>query len=49
MPRNFYIADTHFGHKNIIRFDNRPFTTTQDMEEALIERGVKPLDLSMGI
>ena len=22
--RNWYIADTHFGHCNVIRFDGRP-------------------------
>lgn len=37
MPSNFYIADTHFGHDNIIRFDNRPFASTQEMEEVLVE------------
>ena len=30
MGRKFYIADTHFGHRNIIQFDNRPY---QDIEE----------------
>lgn len=25
MSKNFYIADTHFGHSNIIRLDNRHF------------------------
>ena len=32
----FYIADMHLGHGNIIRFDNRPFTTIQEMEEVFI-------------
>ena len=34
---NFYIADLHFGHKNIIRFDNRPFDSVEDMNATLIE------------
>lgn len=37
MSKIFYIADTHFGHGNIITYDNRPFTDTEDMTEAIIE------------
>lgn len=33
---NFYIADTHFGHKNILHYDNRPFFTTVEMEEEMV-------------
>lgn len=33
---NFYIADCHFGHKNILRFDNRPFGDLHQMEEVMI-------------
>lgn len=32
---NFYIADCHFGHKNILRFDNRPFVDLEQMEEVM--------------
>lgn len=35
MERNFYIADTHFGHANVIRFDNRPFSNVVEMEELM--------------
>lgn len=33
---NYYISDLHFGHANIIRFDNRPFSDIRDMDDALI-------------
>lgn len=33
---NFYIADTHFGHSNIIRLCNRPFYDVNQMDETLI-------------
>ena len=32
----FYISDLHFSHKNILSFDNRPFFTVAEMNEAII-------------
>ena len=29
---NFYISDNHFGHFNIIRYDNRPSDNTDKMD-----------------
>lgn len=38
MSRKFYISDLHqhFGHKNILTFDNRPFFTLAEMEQTII-------------
>lgn len=34
----FYIADWHYNHANAIAFDNRPFTSVEEMNESLIQR-----------
>lgn len=36
--QKFYIADTHFGHENVIKFDKRPFQNTEEMEEEMVKR-----------
>lgn len=33
---NYYIADCHFSHNAILRFDHRPFTDIYQMEECMI-------------
>ncbi len=33
----FFIADTHFGDENIIRYESRPFSNADEMDRAITE------------
>ena len=42
-----FTSDLHFGHKNVLKFDQRPFFTVSEMDTALIEnwnKKVRPGD-----
>lgn len=44
----FFTADHHFGHKNVIEYDGRPFDSLDHMETELIRRWnqvIKPTDV----
>ena len=32
----YYIADQHFGHANMIKFENRPFSSAEEMDKAMV-------------
>lgn len=34
---NYYIGDMHLGHKNVIKFDGRPYSDVDEMDKALID------------
>lgn len=33
----WFTSDSHFGHRNIIRYSNRPFRDVRDMDDCLIQ------------
>ena len=36
MSKTFFIADTHFWHSNVIKYENRPFMSAEEMNAKLI-------------
>ena len=46
--QRFITSDLHFGHKNILEYDKRPFSSIEEHDESLIENWnslVRPQDL----
>ena len=38
MGKVYFTGDLHFGHENVLAFDNRPFKTVEEMDAELIRR-----------
>lgn len=36
MSEIFFVSDVHFGHRNIIQYCNRPYTSVDEMDDALV-------------
>lgn len=34
---NLYTGDLHFGHKNVIQFDHRPFSNVEEMDAFIMQ------------
>lgn len=41
---DYIIADTHFNHKNIMQYENRPFNSIEEMNTTIINNWNKTID-----
>lgn len=44
MKKIFFTSDHHFGHKNILKFSERPFSDVEEMNEVLIQKWNEKID-----
>lgn len=44
--RTWFTADTHFDHRNIMRYCNRPFSTVEEMNDYIIEATNKKIGVN---
>lgn len=35
--KTYFIGDTHFGHNNVLKYDNRPYESIEEHDKALIK------------
>lgn len=44
MNKVYFTGDLHFGHENVLAFDNRPFKTVEEMDAELVRRWNNKVD-----
>ena len=42
--KTYFLADMHLGHKNILAYDNRPFTTIEEHDQFIMDAWLKTVN-----